>query len=50
MAELGSLYLGGVSATTLVRAGRIRARSDQVAIRADRLFAAEHQPFCLTRF
>ncbi len=50
VADLGSLYLGGVSATTLVRAGRIRVRADQVATRADRLFAAEHQPFCLTRF
>ncbi len=50
VAELGSLYLGGISATTLARAGRILARSDQVATRADRLFAAEHQPFCLTRF
>jgi predicted acetyltransferase len=50
VADLGSLYLGGVSASTLIRGGRIRARDADVAARADRLFAAEHQPFCLTRF
>ncbi len=50
VADLGSLYLGGVSASTLARAGRVEARRDDVLARADRLFAAEHQPFCLTRF
>ncbi len=50
VAELGSLFLGGVTASTLARAGRIAVRSDEVLVRADRLFAAEHQPFCLTRF
>ncbi len=49
VADLGSLYLGGVSATTLARAGRLRA-VDEVVARADRFLAAEHLPFCLTRF
>jgi predicted acetyltransferase len=49
VADLGSLYLGGVSATTLARAGRLQAAQPVVA-RADRFLAAEHQPFCLTRF
>jgi predicted acetyltransferase len=50
IAELGSLYLGGVDASTLVRAGRIDERTRGAVARADRFFAAEHRPFCITRF
>jgi predicted acetyltransferase len=50
IADLGALYLGGVSVTALVRAGRLAARTPEVALRADRFFAAERQPFCLTHF
>jgi predicted acetyltransferase len=50
VADLGALYLGGVSATALVAAGRIVARTPEVAARADRFFAADRLPFCLTHF
>jgi predicted acetyltransferase len=50
VADLGSLYLGGVDASTLARAGRLRPRSVEVLGRADRFFSAERLPFCLTRF
>jgi predicted acetyltransferase len=47
---LGSLYLGGVSFTTLARAGRVHA-SDQATLRkADVMFAGQVAPFNQTGF
>ena len=50
LADLGALYLGGASVTALAAAGRIGARTPEVVARADRFFATERPPFCLTRF
>ncbi len=49
VADLGALYLGGVSATTLARAGRVRATPDVVA-RLDRAFTGSEPPWCGTHF
>jgi predicted acetyltransferase len=50
VADLGSLSLGGVDATTLARAGRVRELRPGALATADRLFATERQPYCTTRF
>ncbi len=50
VADLGSLYLGGVTASTLARAGRIGACTEGALARADQFFAAERAPFCVARF
>jgi predicted acetyltransferase len=47
---LGALYLGGVSATTLARAGRLTERTDGALARADRLFGVSPLPWCRTEF
>lgn len=47
--ELGALYLGAVSATTLARANRIEDRTGSLE-RADRLFASSATPWCRTHF
>jgi predicted acetyltransferase len=47
---LGALYLGGVSATTLARAGRIAERTDGALARSDRLFGVTPLPWCRTEF
>lgn len=39
--DLGSVYLGGTTPSTLVRAGHIRAHRPGAAARADALFRAE---------
>ncbi|HEY7106223.1 MAG TPA: GNAT family N-acetyltransferase [Acidimicrobiia bacterium] len=49
-ADLGSLYLGGVSATTLARAGRVVALTEGALARADRLFGVSPLPWCRTEF
>ena len=47
--DLSAMYLGGVSATTLARAGRLDG--DPAALqRADRLFASSATPWCATDF
>lgn len=43
--ELSAIYLGGVSAVSLVRAGRIRERHAGVAAAVDRVFGAEVTPW-----
>jgi predicted acetyltransferase len=48
--ELGSLYLGGVSATTLAHAGRVVEHTEGALARADRLFGVAPAPRCLTHF
>lgn len=47
--DLGAIYLGGVSATTLARANRITGDRDALR-RADRLFASSQTPWCSTHF
>ncbi|MEU1518618.1 GNAT family N-acetyltransferase [Streptomyces sp. NPDC005811] len=48
--DLGSVYLGGTSPSTLVRAGHIRAHHPDAAPLADALFRAERPPHCLHWF
>jgi predicted acetyltransferase len=47
--ELGALYLGGVSATTLARADRVTGDRDALR-RVDRLLASSQTPWCATHF
>jgi predicted acetyltransferase len=50
VSDLGSLYLGGTPASTLVRAGHIRAHRAGAPALADALFRAERSPHCLHWF
>ncbi|MEU9497926.1 GNAT family N-acetyltransferase [Streptomyces sp. NPDC048196] len=50
ISDLGSVYLGGTTPSTLVRAGHIRAHSPGAATLADALFRAERPPHCLHWF
>lgn len=47
--DLGALYLGAISATTLARAGRVQDRTGALT-RADRLLASSATPWCHTHF
>jgi predicted acetyltransferase len=48
--ELGSIYLGGVSPSTLARAGRSREVAPGALARADAFFATHPAPWCATHF
>ena len=48
--ELGALYLGGVTATTLARAGRVEERSTGALRAADAFLASSPAPWCCTPF
>ena len=50
VAELASLYVGGVRATTLREAGRIVEATPGAALAAERMFAVERPAHCLTHF
>lgn len=50
VAELGSIYLGGVCPVTLTAAGRIAEHAPGAALAARRMFAVERAPHCLTHF
>jgi len=50
VSDLGSLYLGGTTPSTLVRAGHVRAHHPGAASLADALFRAEREPHCLHWF
>ena len=50
VADLGAAYLGGVSFTTLARAGRVRELRAGALGRADALFATATAPFSGTNF
>ena len=50
VAELGSLYLGGVTASTLARAGRVDEHTPDALARADLLFSSDQAPYCRTMF
>jgi predicted acetyltransferase len=47
---LGSLYLGGVSALTLARAGRLDEHAPGALARADTMFRSADTPWCSTWF
>ena len=47
--DLGAMYLGAVSATTLAKAGRVEGNAAALT-RADRLFASSAIPWCATHF
>jgi predicted acetyltransferase len=49
-ADLGALYLGGVSASTLALAGRVEERTRGAVARADRFLASHPAPWCSTHF
>ncbi|MEU3839404.1 GNAT family N-acetyltransferase [Streptomyces sp. NPDC028635] len=50
VADLGSLYLGGTTPSTLIRAGHIRAHHPAAPTHADTLFRTEHPPHCVHWF
>lgn len=50
VAELGSIYLGGVCPVTLATAGRIAEHVPGAALKARLMFAVERSPHCLTHF
>ena len=50
IAALGSLYLGGVSASALARGGRVREARPGALSRADLFFGSDPAPFCVTHF
>ncbi|OKJ16706.1 GNAT family N-acetyltransferase [Kitasatospora sp. CB01950] len=50
VSDLGSIYLGGTTPGTLVRAGHIRAHHPDAAARADAMFRADREPHCLHWF
>ncbi len=50
VAELGSMYVGGVRATTLGEAGRIAQADPGAALAAERMFAVERPAHCSTHF
>jgi predicted acetyltransferase len=48
--ELGAIYLGGVSLSTLAAAGRVRGLTSGAVARADRFFTTLPSPWCTTHF
>ncbi|MCE0538046.1 GNAT family N-acetyltransferase [Kineosporia rhizophila] len=48
--DLGAIYLGGTTPSTLVRAGHIQSHTDDAAARADVLFRSDRLPHCLHWF
>ncbi|MFF5489600.1 GNAT family N-acetyltransferase [Streptomyces virginiae] len=48
--DLGSIYLGGTTPSTLVRAGHIRAHHPSTVTLADALFRTDRPPHCLHWF
>ncbi|GAA0587546.1 GNAT family N-acetyltransferase [Streptomyces crystallinus] len=50
VSDLGSVYLGGTTPSTLVRAGHIRAHRPGAAGLADALFHSDRAPHCLHWF
>ena len=47
---LGSLYAGGVTATTLAAAGRLEECTPGALTRADAMFRTPRAPWCSTWF
>ncbi|MFE7168659.1 GNAT family N-acetyltransferase [Streptomyces sp. NPDC057616] len=50
VSDLGSIYLGGTTPSTLVRAGHIRPHHPNAAHLADTLFRGDREPHCLHWF
>jgi predicted acetyltransferase len=50
LADLGAMYLGGVSPSTLAAAGRVNEVGPGVLAAADRVFASPVTPFCTLHF
>lgn len=50
VSDLGSVYLGGTTPSTLIRAGRVRAHRSTAAAEADALFRTDRPPHCLHWF
>lgn len=50
VADLGSIYMGGVAPSVLARAGRIESGSDAALRRADSFFASSPAPWLTTHF
>lgn len=50
VADLASIYLGGVLPSTLLAAGRILEHQPGAALLAQRMFAVEKAPFCASHF
>ncbi|MFB6890046.1 GNAT family N-acetyltransferase [Kitasatospora sp. NPDC056327] len=50
VSDLGSIYLGGTTPSTLVRAGHVRAHHPAAAALADTLFRPDRAPHCLHWF
>ncbi|MCH8897993.1 MAG: sterol carrier protein domain-containing protein, partial [Chloroflexi bacterium] len=50
VSSLASAYLGAVSFSTLSQAGLVDERSPGALLRADRMFAVQHQPWTPTNF
>jgi predicted acetyltransferase len=48
--DLGSVYLGGTTPSTLIRAGHVQAHHARAAATADLLFRATRPPHCLHWF
>jgi predicted acetyltransferase len=50
VAQLGSVYLGGVSFSDLARGGLVEERRSGAVLRADRMFMSPIVPWCTTDF
>jgi predicted acetyltransferase len=50
IADLGAMYLGGIDATTLARAGRVEELTKGALARADAMLASHPAPWCNTDF
>ncbi|NYE94136.1 putative acetyltransferase [Psychromicrobium silvestre] len=50
IAELASIYLGGVLPSTLLAAGQLTEHTPGSVLLAQRMFALERTPFCATHF
>lgn len=50
VAELGSVYLGGIDVSTLAAAGRVEETTTDALFTADAMFAHRPAPFCSTTF
>jgi len=50
IADLASVYLGGFTFSDLLRSGRIQEAVPGGVRKADRVFSAEHKPWCLEAF
>jgi predicted acetyltransferase len=50
VAELGSVFLGGIDVSTLAAAGRVEEKTADQLFTADAMFSSRPAPFCSTTF